>query len=203
MIGIVDYGMGNLRSVAKAFELLGAEVIVSGKPAELSAAEKLVLPGVGAFGDGIANLQRLGLSEFLHTEVFENKKPILGICLGMQLMARRGFERGRHKGLGWIDAEVKRFQVEPFGLKVPHVGWNEVELGGGNPIFKGIRSRSCFYFVHSYHVVCTDKNDVAALCNYGYDFTAAVRRNNVYGTQFHPEKSQEAGLKLLKNYIDM
>lgn len=203
MIGIVDYGMGNLRSVAKAFELLGAETVVSGKPEELQAAEKLVLPGVGAFGDGMANLRKLGLDKFLEGEVLGKKKPMLGICLGMQLLAQEGFERGRNKGLGFIGGKVAKFELEAQGLKVPHVGWNEVRFLGENPLFRGLKDGACFYFVHSYHMVCDDKKDVSAVCDYGYEFTAAVRRGNIFGTQFHPEKSQEAGLRVLENYIDM
>jgi glutamine amidotransferase len=201
MIGIVDYGMGNLRSVAKAFELIGAEVIVSGIPDELLAADRLVLPGVGAFGDGMANLKRLGLDSFLNSEVIEKKKPILGICLGMQLMAREGFERGHHTGLGWIDAKVSKFQLG--SLKVPHVGWNEVSFKQDIHLFRGMRNNSCFYFVHSYHVICDNPEDVSAVCEYGYEFTASVRKGNIFGTQFHPEKSQEAGLKVLENYLEM
>jgi glutamine amidotransferase len=203
MIGIVDYGMGNLRSVAKALELLGADTLVSGKPEELAKAEKLVLPGVGAFGDGIANLNSTGLLNFLNEDVLVNKKPILGICLGMQLFAREGFERGRHAGLGWLDSSVQKFQLDTHNLKVPHVGWNEVRFKGDNPIFRGIRNGSSFYFVHSYHMICRNPEDVAATCEYGYEFTAAIRKENIFGTQFHPEKSQDVGLKVLENYMEL
>lgn len=203
MIGIIDYGMGNLKSVYNALDLLGADVILSSKPEELQRADKLILPGVGAFGDGISNLRKMGLADFMNAEVLENKKPILGICLGMQLLAKEGFERGRHEGLGWIDASVRKFELADKGLKVPHVGWNEVTFVGENPIFKGIKSGNCFYFVHSYHMACNENADVAATCEYGYAFTASVRKGNIFGTQFHPEKSQEAGLKILENYIEM
>ncbi|HNT61198.1 MAG TPA: imidazole glycerol phosphate synthase subunit HisH [Candidatus Bilamarchaeaceae archaeon] len=203
MIGIIDYGMGNLRSVAKAFELLGAEVLISGNSEELVVAEKLVLPGVGAFGDGMENLRKRGLVDFLDKEVNRNGKMILGICLGMQLLAERGFERGENRGLGWIGGEVRKFSVDGQGLKVPHVGWNEVRFGRDDPLFRGIRNGSCFYFVHSYHMACRDRADVLATCNYGHDFTAAVRKKNIMGTQFHPEKSQDAGLRILENYLNM
>ncbi|MBU1165629.1 imidazole glycerol phosphate synthase subunit HisH [Candidatus Micrarchaeota archaeon] len=214
MIGIIDYGMGNLRSVAKALELLGADVTVTADLSELSTAEKLVLPGVGAFGDGMKNLHSLGLVDFLGTEVLTNKKPLIGICLGMQLLAKEGFERGHHTGLGWIDASVRKFDFSGHHggnanqvLKVPHVGWNDVKFTDGeqnlNSIFNGLKDGVSFYFVHSYHMICQDKSDVAAICNYGYDFTAAVHRDNIFGTQFHPEKSQDAGLKVLENYINL
>ncbi|MFH1394332.1 MAG: imidazole glycerol phosphate synthase subunit HisH [Candidatus Micrarchaeota archaeon] len=203
MIGIIDYGMGNLRSVYNALDLLGSEVMISSSPDELKKADKLVLPGVGAFGDGISNLRKSGLASFMQQEVIESQKPILGICLGMQLLAKEGFERGRHEGLGWIDASVRKFELSDKGLKVPHVGWNEVTFTKENPIFSRISSGNCFYFVHSYHMVCADGQDVAATCEYGYTFTASVRKGNIFGTQFHPEKSQDVGLKVLENFIDM
>ncbi|MFH2021083.1 MAG: imidazole glycerol phosphate synthase subunit HisH [archaeon] len=214
MIGIIDYGMGNLRSVAKALELLGADVVVTADSSRLADAEKLVLPGVGAFGDGMKNLNSLGLVDFLGTEVLTNRKPLLGICLGMQLLATDGFERGHHVGLGWIDASVRKFDFSGSNggstmrvFKVPHVGWNDVKFTNPeqtpNPIFSGLKDGASFYFVHSYHMVCKNNSDIAATCNYGYDFTAAVLHGNIFGTQFHPEKSQDTGLKVLENYVDM
>ncbi|MBI5223480.1 imidazole glycerol phosphate synthase subunit HisH [Candidatus Micrarchaeota archaeon] len=200
MIGIIDYGMGNLRSVSKAFELIGAEVIVSGDTNELVKADKLVLPGVGAFGDGMNNLRKLGLIEFMHSQVMVNKKPLLGICLGMQLLAEKGYERGENKGLGFVAGEVKKFDMGERNLKVPHVGWNEVKFKEEG-LFRGIKSGSCFYFVHSYHLICKEPKDAIGTTEYGYTFTSAVNKGNIFGTQFHPEKSQEAGLKLLENYL--
>ena len=203
MIAIVDYGMGNLRSVAKAFEFLGADCLVSGKIEEVRAAEKLVIPGVGAFGDGMRNLRAAGLVETLNTQVLGEKKPLLGICLGMQLLALDSDEGGMHQGLGWIDAHVRRLAVGETGLKVPHVGWNEAAPKPDAALFRGVSENPSFYFVHSFAVQCSDETDVAATCSYGSDFAAAVQKGNVFGVQFHPEKSQKDGLKVLENFAGL
>lgn len=202
MIMIVDYGMGNVRSVAKAFELLGNNVVISSNPEDLIKADKIVLPGVGAFGEGMKNLNKLSLKEVLTQQVFEKKKPFLGICLGMQLIAKESEEFGLHKGLGWINAKVKAFDVVDKKLKVPHVGWNNISLKKDNSLFKGIKEGAEFYFVHSFHMVCEDKNNIIATCDYGGEITAAVQHENIFATQFHPEKSQVKGLKIIKNFVE-
>lgn len=201
MVVIIDYGLGNLFSVAKAFQRIGAEARISGDPEDLRQAERLVLPGVGAFGDGMENLRAKGLIEALKTEVLENKKPFLGICLGLQLLAEKGYEYGEHGGLGFVRGDVRKLKVESFGLKVPHIGWNEVEIVREHSLFAGFKPKSEFYFLHSYQLDCGDGIDRAATAEYGETITAAIARDNMFATQFHPEKSQEAGLKLLENFI--
>lgn len=198
---VVDYGVGNLHSVRHALDLVGADVIVSADPGEIAAAERIVLPGVGAFGECVKNFQASGLVPVVSEQVRERGKPLFGICVGFQLLASEGFEMGRHAGLGWIDATVERLDVEARGLKVPHVGWNEVEPVVDSPLFNGLRRSPTFYFTHSYRVVPRDPALEAARCDYGETFTAAILRDNVFATQFHPEKSQENGLRLLENFL--
>lgn len=193
--------MGNVRSVAKAFELLGNEMVISNKTNDIKKAAALILPGVGAFADGMKHLEQYGLIDILSEEVVKNKKPLLGICLGMQLLAKTSEEFGLHQGLGWLDAEVKPFRFENQDLKVPHVGWNDIQFKEGSPLFRGLRKDPVLYFVHSYHLVCPD-NIVIAECNYGYKFVAAIQQNNIFATQFHPEKSQTVGLKILNNFVN-
>lgn len=201
MIGIVDYGLGNLRSVAGAVERVGFEAIVTREPQELEAAEKLILPGVGAFGDGMRNLQRLGLIPILSTLVLGQKRPILGICLGFQLLARESSEFGVHKGLGWIEASVEK--IDTHGkLRLPHVGWNDLFQCKECILFEGIPLDALFYYVHSFQVKCEESDGVAGECEYGTRFTAVLAKKNIYGTQFHPEKSQKWGLQLLKNFLE-
>ncbi len=199
MIVVVDYKLGNLFSVAKALEYVGAPVRVSADPADLRAATHIVLPGVGAFPQGMHNLERTGLLEILREEVLGKKKPFLGICLGMQLLADKGYEHEECAGLGWIGGEVRK--LETGGLKVPHVGWNDVTAKEGSKLFEGIKQGSDFYFVHSYTLACIDASAVAATADYGGAVTAAVEQGNIHAVQFHPEKSQEAGLKLLENFL--
>jgi glutamine amidotransferase len=201
MVVVVDYGLGNLFSVAKAFEMIGVKVTISGDPEEIKHAERLVLPGVGAFGDGINYLSEKGLDKILSHEVLGNKKPLLGICLGMQLLADVGYEYGEHKGLSWIKGKVRKLEVGE-GLKIPHVGWNDVTLVRESPLFEGIKNGADFYFVHSYQLVCDNANEVVATTNYGETITAAIQKDNIFATQFHPEKSQEVGLKLLENFVN-
>jgi glutamine amidotransferase len=203
MIGIVDYGLGNLRSVAGAVEKVGFEARVACDLETLTVADKLILPGVGAFGDGMANLSRRGLVGPLTEMVMERGKPLLGICLGSQLIAKRSEEFGAHEGLGWIDAEVLRLQPADPELRVPHVGWNEVRQVRPCPLFEGVPDASLFYFVHSYRLEAADPALVVGTCDYGGPVVAVVRRANVYATQFHPEKSQKAGLALLKNFLEL
>lgn len=203
MITIVDYKAGNLRSVAKAFEFLGAEARVSALPEDILNAEKLVLPGVGAFGDGMKNLRDSLLLEPLRKAVLSDKKPILGVCLGMQLFAESSEEGGLHKGLGWIEGRVKKLEPGISSLKVPHVGWNSVAPKEEAILFRNIQPNPSFYFVHSYAVDCKNADDVAATCNYGNDFTVAIQKENLFGLQFHPEKSQKDGLRVLENFISL
>jgi imidazole glycerol-phosphate synthase subunit HisH len=200
-VAVVDYGVGNLHSVRHALELVGGDVVVTTRPDDLRDAERIVLPGVGAFGECARRLRDSGFVEPLAHEVRGRGKPLLGICVGMQLLAREGHEMGVHAGLDWVGGVVRRLDVDDAGLKVPHVGWNDVEPETDSPLFKGFRRDSTFYFTHSYHLVLDDTSALAASCDYGVRFTAAVLAGNVVATQFHPEKSQETGLKLLENFL--
>ncbi len=201
MIAIVDYGMGNVRSLRNAFEYLGEDVRVTSDAAELDAADRVVLPGVGAFGDAMVAIRERGLEPVLNRQALELKKPVLGICLGMQLFAKTSIEHGEHRGLGWIDADIRRLDV-PAPLKVPHVGWNDLHFSSTDWLFDGIRpGQANFYFVHSFHMVCHDATDRIATTDYGSDVTAVVRRGNLIAAQFHPEKSQDNGLKMLGNWV--
>ena len=201
MIAIVAYGMGNVRSLRNAFEYLGEDVIVTSDAAELDAADRVVLPGVGAFGDAMVAIRERGLEPVLNRQALELKKPVLGICLGMQLFAKTSIEHGEHRGLGWIDADIRRLDV-PAPLKVPHVGWNDLHFSATDWLFDGIRpGQANFYFVHSFHMVCHDATDRIATTDYGSDVTAVVRRGNLIAAQFHPEKSQDNGLKMLGNWV--
>lgn len=200
MIGIVDYGMGNLGSVKHKLEKNGIQVIVSSKPDDLLLASKLILPGVGHFSKAVSELQSRGLWDFLNDEVITRRKPILGICLGMQLMTSIS-EEGNIAGFGWFDAKTVRFQVNnPIRYKVPHMGWNDIEILKHTDILSEVELTSGFYFVHSYHVICNDKNDILCETTYEYPFTSAIIKNNIVGFQFHPEKSHDAGESILLNF---
>jgi glutamine amidotransferase len=202
MIAIVEYGMGNVRSLRNAFEYIGEDVIVTADPAALDDADRIVLPGVGAFGDAMGAIAERGLEPVLQRQARELNKPVLGVCLGMQLIARSSVEHGEHRGLGWIDAEIRRLEV-PRPLKVPHVGWNTISFDPTDPLFHGIKSGEAnFYFVHSFHMVCHNPADLIATADYGIAVTAVVRSGNVTATQFHPEKSQDNGLTLLRNWVE-
>ena len=206
MITIVDYGMGNLRSVAKGFERLGIRARVTQDPKEVASASKLVLPGVGAFQDAISNLEQFHLMEPIRT-FLEKKKPFLGICLGLQLLFTESEEGGLSRGFGVLNGRVRRFPEGP--LKVPHIGWNSIRRTGesargqGCPLLEGIPEGSYFYFVHSYYVDPVDTSMIAAQTDYGTPFTSIVWKENLIATQFHPEKSQQLGLKLLENFEKM
>lgn len=202
MIAVVDYGMGNLRSMAKAIEHVGGEPVVTSNAGDLRDAERIVLPGVGAFGESIANLTATGLVDVLEEEVLEKGKPFLGVCVGMQLLGRESVEHGRHAGLGWLDAAVLPIEFTRPELRVPHTGWNEIEVVAGHdgPLGR-VRPHEAFYFNHSFHVVPEDKSLVAAQCEHGAQIVAAVARDNLLAVQFHPEKSQQAGLEFLADFL--
>lgn len=201
MIGIIDYKMGNLMSVFNAVEYLGFDAEICPDPAQLYLMEKIILPGVGAFGDCMKNLKDGGFKEVLNQLVLKEKKPILGICLGMQAMAKTGHEGGLFKGLGWFDAEVVRMEPSDPKLKIPQIGWNNIEKMKPHPVLEGIPENPDMYFVHSYFMKCNNPGDVLAVCDYGGKITAAVAKENIVATQFHPEKSQDYGLKILENFL--
>ena len=200
MLTIVDYGMGNLNSVFKAFEVLRAEPVLSNRVEDLERADRIVLPGVGAFGEGMKNLRALGLVEPLREQVVRRRKPFLGLCLGMQLVARDSSEQGQHQGLGWIEASVRALDTTD-DLKSIHIGWNDVSPDPDCPLFVGLGAEPNFYFVHRYHVACDDPGIVAGIAHYGHPFAAAIQSDNILGAQFHPEKSQETGLAMLRNFL--
>jgi glutamine amidotransferase len=201
MITIVDYGLGNVGSVANMLKKVTAEPLaISGRPEQIETADKLILPGVGHFDRGMKNLEKAGLIPILNRRVLVDRVPILGICLGMQLMAR-GSEEAETPGLGWIDAEFKRFRLSRASTrKVPHMGWNWVRFVNDSPIARNVPANSRFYFVHSYHCANESPADALAVCNYEYDFTAAFQRDNIFGVQFHPEKSHRFGSELLRGF---
>ena len=202
MIGIVDYGMGNLLSVKNAFEYLGESVITVDNPLELETVDKILLPGVGAFGDCMKNLNEKGFTPVLNHLVLEKKIPVMGICLGMQVMSKIGYEGGRFDGLGWFDAEVIRLHPTDQTIRVPHVGWTDVAYNKASPLFTGLNGNPDFYFVHSYYVKCANPTEVDASYDFTFKVTASIRKNNIFGTQFHPEKSQEHGLRILENFVN-
>jgi glutamine amidotransferase len=199
MLAVIDYGLGNLRSICAALERLEVPYELTSDAARMRAADALIIPGVGSFQDGMRNLDGLGLIPVLSSLVLEQCRPVLGICLGFQLMAREGFEFGRAEGLGWLDSQVVR--MEPTdGLRIPHVGWNDCVQQKPSALFEGVPADALFYFTHSYHVECRDAADVIATSDHGRSFVAAVQREHIFGTQFHPEKSQSHGLTVLKNF---
>jgi glutamine amidotransferase len=198
MIAIIDYGMGNLRSVSKAFEAVGHQAVVTRDARVIGNASHVVLPGVGAFGDCMANIEQYGLVEPIRTAI-QSGKPFLGICLGLQVLFSESEEFGLHKGLDIIPGKVRRFAAGST-LKVPHIGWNQVHLQRTCPLFDGVTDGAEWYFVHSYFVDPSDKHVVAATTTYGISFVSSVWKDNVVACQFHPEKSQVVGLQLIKNF---
>lgn len=201
MIAIVDYGMGNLRSVQKAIERIGHTAEIVSRPEQISAAQRLILPGVGAFRDAIQELQRLELVDPIRAHI-RAEKPFLGICLGLQLLFDVSYEDGEWPGLGVVAGDVVRFPAMP-DLKVPHMGWNTLEPTGACPLFQGLPQNPSVYFVHSYYVVPRDESVIAARSQHGVPFTSVIARGSMFATQFHPEKSQKVGLKLLSNFADL
>jgi len=201
MITIIDYGMGNLRSVQKAFERVGHEALVTNDPNRVAEASKVVLPGVGAFEDAMSELKRLDLVSVVHNAI-DSGKPFFGICLGLQLLFERSYEHGTHEGLGILPGECVRFELPPE-YSVPHMGWNELHFRKRPPVFKGIDEGRHFYFVHSYYVKPADESVIAIETEYHTPFCAAVWRDNLFATQFHPEKSQQDGLSVLRNFAEL
>lgn len=201
MLAIIDYGMGNLRSVQKGFEKVGHEATVSNDAAVIAAAEKIVLPGVGAFEDAMTELTRRKLVDPI-LEAIDGGKPFLGICLGLQLLFEVSHEHGEHKGLGVLKGECVRFDLPPE-YSVPHMGWNQISIPGRPPILEGIAEGTYFYFVHSYYVVPGDRQVIATETDYGVQFCSMIWRDNMFATQFHPEKSQSDGLRILKNFAEL
>ena len=201
MIAIIDYGMGNLRSVQKAIEKIGRQAVVTSDPVEVAAADKVVLPGVGAFEDAIAELRRLELDRPV-LDAIDSGKPFLGICLGLQLLFDVSYENGRHQGLGVLPGEVVPFDL-PKDYSVPHMGWNQLNIRRPAPILDGVAEGTHVYFVHSYYVVPKDAQVIATETDYGGPFCSMIWRDNVYATQFHPEKSQSEGLRILKNFAEL
>ncbi|MGA3013535.1 MAG: imidazole glycerol phosphate synthase subunit HisH [Bacteroidales bacterium] len=202
-IVVVNPGMGNIGSVVKKMNRIGIVPVVTSNYHDILSASKIILPGVGHFASGVKKLKESGAWDGLMEAVLVKKISILGICLGMQLMAKHS-EEGDEVGFGWFDAEVVRFQVsDPIKFKVPHTGWNHVEIKKESLLFDSVNLDSGFYFVHSYHMKCNDKNDILSMTDYSYPFVSAVQKDNIFGVQFHPEKSHEQGASLLKNFISL
>lgn len=202
MVAIIDYGMGNIHSVQKALQFFGAKTVVTNKPKDIESCEKLVLPGVGAFDEAMRELKKEGLIPIILKQV-KNKKPFIGICLGMQLLFENSEEAAESAGLGILNGSVKLFNAKS-GIKVPHMGWNRIKkINGSCPLLKDIADGSFVYFCHSYYPSPKDKTAVAATCEYGIDFSCVVWKENIYGVQFHPEKSQAVGLKMLENFVNL
>lgn len=200
MIVLVNSGVGNLRSVEKAFEAVGADIRLTADPAELLAADKVILPGVGSFGNMMNGLEKRGLVDPLRV-VIQRRKPLLGICVGMQVLFDESDELGLHKGLGFFPGRVRRFEGQ--GLKIPETGWNQIEPTRNSPLFSNLLTGSYAYFNHSYYCDAFVNEDVLAVTEYGIRYASAVNRDNVYGVQFHPEKSQAVGLKVLRNFVEL
>ena len=196
---VIDYGMGNLASVKRALEECGTNVFISSDPSSLKTAAKILLPGVGSFTMAMENIQKSGWQDALNEAVMIKKIPILGICLGMQLLASGGTEHGNTKGLGYIRGQVKKIDIS--GLRVPHIGWNEIKKTRDCELLAGVESGTDFYFVHSYYFAVSNDINTIATTPYGFDFPSVIADNNIWGTQFHPEKSGMAGFQILKNFI--
>lgn len=200
MVGIINYGLGNLGSIQNMLKVIGEKSIISSNPEELDKCDRYILPGVGAFDAGMKKLSESGLDVYIKEKANKEKKPILGICLGMQLLGRKS-EEGILPGLGLIPFDNIRFRLEDTDLKVPHMGWDIVEFKQDNPLLSGLEGTQRYYFVHSYHAQCDSKENVLMTCDYGYEFAASVVKDNIMGVQFHPEKSHDFGMALLRNFV--
>lgn len=198
---LIDYGCGNVRSVYNMMESMGVQVQISNRVSDVEEASHLILPGVGTFGEAMSKLRQLNIIGLLEDNVLQKKKPFLGICVGMQILADRGTEHGEHQGLGWIPGSVDRMSVGP--LPLPHVGWNNLTINGESPLLQTITKEVDFYFVHSYSFHAQNADQVNASFDYGGKFTAVISRGNIFGVQFHPEKSQKAGKILLRNFLKL
>lgn len=202
MIVIVDYGMGNLGSVSKSLKKANSQIKISNKHNDIEMSDKIILPGVGNFKKAMKNLESLNLIELLNHKVLEMKTPILGICLGMQLFSEFS-EEGNVRGLSWINSSVVKFNVsDKIRFKVPHMGWNSVKIKKNSPLLMDLAGDNLFYFVHSYHLVCNNEKDILATTNYSYEFVSAVQKDNIFGTQFHPEKSHLDGQMIINNFVN-
>lgn len=204
MIVIIDYGVGNLGSILNMLKRIGEPAIISSNINDIQNASKLILPGVGAFDYGMEQLGKYDLIGVLNEKVLIGKTCILGICLGAQLLAQKS-EEGEKKGLGWIDMEVVRFNNDkmPVDLKIPHMGWNDINTKKESPLFKGMHEEPRFYFVHSYHLMLKESDVILTTTQYGYEFVSAIEKDNIIGVQFHPEKSHKFGMKFLKNFVEL
>jgi len=203
-IVIIDYGLGNLMSILNKFRRIKVPAMISKSLSDIENAKKLILPGVGQYAYGMKKLNEFGLIDILNKKVLDDKIPILGICLGMHLFTDFGYE-GQVKGLGWIKGEPVLFNHQTLDktYKVPHMGWNTLEVKKNNPLLKGLNTNDMFYFVHKYHLACQHSEDIIGTTTYGYEFVSCINKGNIYGTQFHPEKSHESGFNLIKNFIDL
>jgi len=200
-VAIVDYGMGNIDSVARAVEEAGGNALITDKESDFESATNIIFPGVGSFAEGARNIHKKGLDKILTEQVIRNKIPFLGICLGMQLLATTGFEGEKTLGLGWIEGEVIKLSAKEKDERIPHVGWNDVNPCKDSGLFRDIPFGNDFYFVHSYHFVVKDRRDILATTDFCGEFVSAVQKDNIFGVQFHPEKSLGYGLKLIRNFL--
>jgi len=202
MIVIVDYGIGNLQSVERAFIKVGAQARISSQPEDLETAEKIVLPGVGSFAKGMINLKHYGMLPVLNHKVLHQRTPFLGICLGFQMITNCS-EEGDAEGLGWINAKTERFRFDGPGsqYRIPHIGWNDLSMRRDSPLLKNFQVTSCFYFAHSYYVTCDEKDAIVATTEYGCEFVSVIQKDNIFGMQFHPEKSHANGLAVIRNFV--
>jgi glutamine amidotransferase len=202
-IAIINYEMGNLHSVVRKVQMLGAHAEITSDAEVILSADKIILPGVGHFGKAMEQLEKLNLIVVLNQAVLEHKKPVLGICLGMQLMAEYS-EEGNVKGLGWISGTVRKINVENSkAFKIPHIGWNQVMVQKESKLMQGLNNEDEFYFVHAYHYDCQDKKNILSITNYENNLVSAIEKNNIFGVQFHPEKSHQVGMHLIKNFLTL